>query len=49
LKYESGKLKGEIKYKYYKENINSIVKRYNNEFKKYGIEFKFVPYNLKKR
>ena len=36
-------------YKYNKDNINTIIRNYNNEFKGYGIEFKYTPYKLKKR
>ncbi|MCL2115578.1 MAG: hypothetical protein FWH29_05085 [Methanobrevibacter sp.] len=36
------------KYKYYKENINTIVEDYNNQFNKYGIKFEYTPYKLKR-
>jgi hypothetical protein len=49
MKYESKEVRKAVKYKYYKENINNIVKIYNNEFKRYGIEFKYTHYKLKKR
>lgn len=48
IKYESDKVRKLVKYKYNKENINNIIKEYENEFKEYGIEFKYTPYKLKK-
>ena len=39
----------EHKYKYYKEDINNIIKEYNKIFNPYGFEFKFAHYKLKKR
>jgi len=49
MKYESKKVRNEVIYKNNKENINSIIKKYSNEFKEYGIEFKYTHYKLQKR
>ena len=49
MKYESEKVRNGVIYKYNKGNINNIVKKYNNEFEPYGIEFKYIPYKFKKR
>ena len=49
IKYESYDVRNVAKYKYNKKNIFEIIKRYNSEFKEFGIEFKYIPYKLKKR
>ena len=49
LKYQSEELRKRVIYKYTKNDIINIVKRYDNEFKKFGIKFKYIPYKLKKR
>jgi len=49
LKCAPKEVRNAIIYKYNKENINDIVKKYNNEFMEYGIEFKYTHYKLQKR
>ncbi|MCL2116678.1 MAG: hypothetical protein FWH29_10720 [Methanobrevibacter sp.] len=49
IKYELPNVRSSVKYKYYKENIIDIINEYNIEFQKYGIEFKYTPYKLRKR
>ena len=46
---ESPKVQQIPKYKYYKSNIERIVKDYNKQFNEFGIEFEYTPYKLKKR
>lgn len=49
IKYESEDIMKIPKYKYYKVNINYIIKEYSKEFGKYGIGFIYVPFKIKKR
>ena len=49
LKRQRSYLRKVLKYKYYKNNTNSIIEKYNKELNEYGIEFKYIPYKLKKK